>query len=413
MITGKYPAPKQSSRPGEKTTRKPLKHLSIVDNWIRYEERKEAGNEVQTCEFPIYTDVAVSGECTQGPYRFLNPVAPRGYPGSIKAAVILRYTDLLEFERPDLGAKKTDSSRYHGGALQDEIAALMSLLLGARFTVGALSRIFGPNHDPLGRPVAWHDVPLPQIIFANDRPVVPSALGTRNLSGLAPMHQLVSLTPEQCVALIRSARLYQDALWLCEREAALSWLMLVSALEGAANCWRQDSDPPLERLRMSKPEFVAELEALDVEGLPDRVATEFADSLGVTKKFVDFCLEHLPPAPTVRPSPAFQVDWTADSWKKKLQIIYRLRSKALHEGTPFPFSMCQAPDQVSGDKAPSERGTSGLAVHGLGGRWEAKDLPTNLNTFMGFTRDALLKWLQGMLEVSALSTAAEKPQTKI
>ena len=73
--------------------------------------------------------------------------------------------------------------------------------------------------------------------------------------GAEDISSLPSLGAEQAIALVRSARLYQDALWLAESEPNLSWLLLVSAIETAANLWRSRKDLPLERLKESRPDF--------------------------------------------------------------------------------------------------------------------------------------------------------------
>jgi hypothetical protein len=46
---------------------------------------------------------------------------------------------------------KTDTSRYHGGDLADELAALISLTLGICPKAGGERRIFEPDRDVLGR----------------------------------------------------------------------------------------------------------------------------------------------------------------------------------------------------------------------------------------------------------------------
>ena len=67
------------------------------------------------------------------------------------------------------------------------------------------------------------------------------------------MHSFPHLQPEQAIALVRSARLYQDALWLGESEPNLCWLKLVVAVETVANCWHAGGDAAFDRLIASDP----------------------------------------------------------------------------------------------------------------------------------------------------------------
>lgn len=380
--------------------------LPIIDNWLRFDR----GAIFSTLEVPLYTDVTFTGDMQQsGPYMFLNLISHGERPGIVRPTMVLRYVEAREGKRPTF-PRKSNTDLYHGGTLVDEVAALAALLLGARCAPGGLSRAFGGglSNDPLGRPVGWEQVPIPgSIRFSRNSAIVPSALGSRKISQLSGLNGLPRLSKKQSVSLIRSANLFNDALWLCEQEPHLSWLMLVSALEGAAVCWQQEKGSPVERLRASKPDFSATIEDQFGADLLARVAAEFSDSLGVTKKFVDFCLAHLPPAPELRPSEAFQIDWTPEFWQRALKQIYQYRSKALHEGIPFPAPLSDPPMLFTGDSAPSERGTLGLSSNTLGGSWIANDLPMNMNVFAQFTRSVLLNWLSKLVDPAAMAVAVD------
>jgi hypothetical protein len=71
-------------------------------------------------------------------------------------------------------------------------------------------------------------------------------------------------------ALVRSARLYQDALWIATPFPTFGWLMLVSAVETAANAWRSSMGSPLDRLRDTRPDLLEYLDGTGVPGLADR-----------------------------------------------------------------------------------------------------------------------------------------------
>jgi hypothetical protein len=199
------------------------------------------------------------------------------------------------------------------------------------------------------------------------------------------------LTPGQSIALVRSARLYQDALWLAESEPNLSWIMLVSAVESVASEWRSSSSPPLELLRKSNPSLVDYLENTGIEGLSGRIAREFADLSRSTAKFVDFILEYLPPPPEKRPAEWVRLEWTEDSFREALRKIYGYRSKALHDGVPFSPPMCEPPLNFAEWDAPAEKPYAPATSVG-GGTWRAKDTPMLLQTFEYIARNAINAW---------------------
>ena len=71
-------------------------------------------------------------------------------------------------------------------------------------------------------------------------------------------------------ALVRSARLYQDALWIATPIHTFGWLMLVSAVETAANAWRSSMGSPLDSLRDTRPDLLEYLNGTGVPGLAER-----------------------------------------------------------------------------------------------------------------------------------------------
>lgn len=363
-------------------------------------------------EFPLYTDAYnLTGQVTSGlgPYQFFNLVPPLTEPGVVRAAVIVRVEQHVNYNDPEM--EKTDFGYYHGGTLTDEIAALASLLMGIRLRPGGESRRFTPEGDPRGKPFAYDYRPLPPLNLARDvrhRFVLPSATTEHSLMELESLSKYPKLASDVAIALVRVARLYQDALWLVESEPHLAWLMLVSAVETAANHWRTSKDEPLERLRASKPDLLEYLEGFGDGELPSRVAAFIHDSLGSTKKFVDFLLFHLPPPPEPRPAEWAQVSWKGKDLRRTFSKIYDYRSKALHSGIPFPAPMCQPPFHYKFDEWEADSEVPlGLASYSLGGIWLAKDIPILLHIFEYIARSALLTWWQS-LEVSSTSRATSQ-----
>lgn len=378
---------------GEKTQLQLPTGPPVYDNWLAaLNDRPPLG----VFEYPLLTDARITGEITEGlgPYQFLNPVPLLERPGLIRASIILRAKLHMEFPSPDM--TKTDSDRYHGGSLTDEIAALSSLALGIRLKSGGMTRRFEPGGDPLGRPAAWDTRPDPVVLIRSHGLLLPSAVGPHSLTDLEPLSLLPKISPLDAIALIRAVRLYQDALWIAESEPSLSWVMLVSSIETAANRWRTADVSTLEKLKDSKPELVAFLDDTGVEGLSSQVAEYVADSLGSTKKFVDFVMRFLPLPPSVRPAEWGQHSWEPQQMNKTMRLIYGYRSDALHGGRPFPAPMCEPPYRHGDWGAPAEK-PLGLATSTMGGTWLAKDTPMLLHTFEYIVRHALLKWWQSMV----------------
>lgn len=280
------------------------------DNWCAFVELEPALGEF---EYLLYTDARLIGQVSEGlgPYAFLNLVPLIEEPGQVRAAFVLRLSGHVVFDLPEMD--KTDQSRYHGGNGVDEIVALASLRCGVRLRAGGESRRFDVGGDPRGQPVAWSARPEPSLARRNSRWVLPTVTGDHSIMAVQEMASFPTLRPEQAIGLVRSARLYQDALWLAESEPNLSWLLLVSAVETAANLWRSEDGSPLDRLTDSRPPFVEFLNSTGVAGLADRVAREFADSIGVGRKFREFLLEYLPEPPEKRPPEWAQIDWSPES----------------------------------------------------------------------------------------------------
>jgi hypothetical protein len=361
----------------------------VYVNWIAAQSIRPV---LQTVEFRLLTDAQVTGEAKQGPYQFLNAV-PRHAAKVVQAAILMRVDIHIEFPPPDM--TKTDADRYHAGSFQDEVAALSSLALGVRFKAGGVSRSFEPGGDPKGRPHEWDANPVAEMVIRSHREqlvVASAAEGSHPLDALSVLGQLPRLSAPDAVALVRAARLYQDALWLVESEPELAWLMLVSAVETAANRWgRSIKESAVERLKDAKPKLHQILEGVHVPGLVEIVAEEIADSLGSTRKFIDFVMRFLPPPPGKRPPEAFQFPWDQKEMRKALGVIYDYRSKALHKGIAFPYPMCTPHFRDVNWTAPSERPV-GMATSAGGGTWVAKDTPLLLHVFEYIARNSLLGW---------------------
>jgi hypothetical protein len=287
---------------------------------------------------------------------------------------------------------------YHGGSSHDEIAALASLILGVRFKSGGITRVFGLNEDPRGKPLHYQMDRNPILLEGEGKRIIPEAHRTILLNDLNQLLTYSTLTPEDAIILVRASRLYQDALWIAESEPALAWVMFVSAIETAANHWRKKEYTPVEKLHASKPELEKILDEHGGQELVKIVAEYIVEYMGATKKFIDFVLAFLPSPPKNRPKFG-RHPWSKTKIKKTLEKIYGYRSDALHGSRAFPAPMCMSP--MISDGYPIEVPT-GFSTSTLGGVWVKEDSPLLLHTFEYIVRGALLKWWASLIPEDSL-----------
>ncbi|HEX9198160.1 MAG TPA: hypothetical protein VF865_01270 [Acidobacteriaceae bacterium] len=352
-------------------------------------------------EVPLFSDADIMGavEGAWGPYDVLNPSSTRRPAQRLAPVLILRFADHIADSMEDyVPMDRTDDTLYHGGTLLDEMTALLSLCLGVRFKPGGVTRVFRPEwRDPKGHPAGWETYEDPILPPLVTRPVIPRALGRRSIGRDLPVASLPLLSADGATALLRSARAYQDGLWLAESHPEMSWILFVAAIESAAGYWRSEVEAPVDRLRTSRPDVAAILIDAGGEKLEGDVAELMAVYMGATRKFIDFLQEFLPPPPAVRPPLTSQIPWGGKELEDIFKMVYQYRSRALHGGRPFPAPMCHPPEVVAESEACAERPT-GLAIGALGGTWMTKDLPLFLSTFEYMVRGTLLRWWRSMAD---------------
>lgn len=353
-----------------------------------------------TNEYPFFSDSYLTGEITEslGPNYLINTL-PLIKNNNISPIIIFRIDNHIHPDDTLKNMKQTDISTYHGGWLNDEMAALISLCLGIRLKSGGIIRTFGLDADPKGRP---------QYHFLNEEPVfikktdnqyiIPNAICKHCLKDATKL--LVTfpkITPEESTVLIKSARLYQEALWLSESEPELTWLLLVSSVETVANFWNKSIiSSPVEKLKYFNDNLYKILLTKGDEKFINLVAVEITNYMGATKKFVDFILKFLPSPPSNRSQSLInQHNWDNQAMEKSLKIIYNWRSRALHSGIPFPKPMCFPPNKI--EEGYSEK-VDGLATQTKQGVWKNEDTPMLLHLFEYITRNVLLKWWHSLIK---------------
>jgi hypothetical protein len=353
------------------------------------------GGAKPTCaeEFELYSDSIIHGaERDFGPYRVINlMVGLRRETAIARPVVTLRIGHVTT-------ANPRPEDAEHGGRHPDEIAALISLLLGVRLQAGGSRRFFAfanQDRDPLGRPKAQAEVEepyLPQgswapIIAQAVREVIPADLDELNLLTTFP-----ALSSEDATALVRAARLYQAALWGSEREAMSSWAQLVLAVETLATRVAEENGTPPEVLLKEYDKELWNICKDYGDECVRRVAVSRVRKLAAKRKFVGFLTRFLPDPPRERPASYLQ-DWSAEGLDEPLREVYELRSGYVHSGIPFPWQLYRAPQQFGGvpvEYMPDEPVVA--AAHRLSKPRLNKTRPIHLHVFAHLVRGAIVKW---------------------
>jgi hypothetical protein len=347
-------------------------------------------------EFPIFGDAYFTGYGAQlGPYEIINAGAIEHRPGYFRPCIVVRCSAISGEYQPSL--ERTDTSRYHGGSLTDEIAALISLSLGVRMQAGDVNREFYTFSSP-GRPIGWHLKPWPESRPVGEHLQVPSAVKDRLLSpeALALIDRFDRLSTNEANAFLKAARTYQRALWIVEWEPAQAWLLFVSSIE-ALGAYASGSTALAERLLTEYHPALAEaVTRAGGDQLLQTLSPLLEPLVGSVRKFRGFIESHFPDPPAARPRNA-QIPWSIQTIGPMLSKIYAHRSKALHDGTPFPIPMCRPPQSLEESGAAREMPFA-LAESDLGGVWRVEDTPMHIHVFEHIVRQSILKWWSSRAE---------------
>lgn len=369
--------------------------LPSFENWNAFIANAESG---YAYEIPLYSDanLGLFDKLRVGPYQFVR-IGSSDNPCErpFRTIIIMRVDVYIKMAHHELFAdlEKTNDSAYHGGDLNDEIAALLSLLLGIRLMKGSITREFSGRSDP-GIPNTSSNIPT---LVINTWQTIPRLQRQEDVYRLPDLFKTYpTLEKTDALMLIKAARQYQQAIWYADADPNQAWLMLVSAVETAANHWRKKNLAPAEILEDSNKQLYNLLIQEGGQPLAEKVAEQVANVMGASRKFREFVLHFLPGPPERRPSALGQFPFEDKAQlKTALNKIYDYRSHALHGGKPFPVPMCHSPGRYGGDDEIAEIPT-GLATGALGSAWKHEDTPMVLHTFEYIVRSSLLQWWQMM-----------------
>ena len=382
-------------------------------NWLKFIEQIPNKG---TCEYPIYADavppVLDGGPWELGPYTLFATHVHESLRFE-RPSFVLRISIHLnqdDFVLPT-SSSNTDSSntdRYTGGLIHTEIASLLSLLWGTRLKIGEYNRYFDQSHPP-GSP--WDDSQEYSIVVPRInrlRPLLPHLSEKKiTVDQIRKLVEFVSISPDSSLALVKSAKLYQEAIWIAEIDPSQAWILLVSAIETAADYWSKANNLNTDDWEVIGNWNATLKNCLERSNLTETELKEISDKIkeltGATRKFVNFIIQFFPNEPPNRPILSQQHDWCHSKIKKSISLIYSYRSKALHSGNPFPKPMCEGSHFWNGDKSLYPEIPVEIAQSGGGGSWLAKDTPMTLYLFEYIVRESLIRWWASCSTTTRLS----------
>lgn len=378
-----------------------------TDAWMNWRGFLSGNLELQNFEEDLQSDREFEGgSVTFGPYLLEGVVRLRtsGAPAGIGSAIRLRFgvhADLIRLPVVEGALVKANSDSYHGGGISDEIAALVCLALGVRLRAAGMSRM-----SLLGDPSSSIHFEVPRLAQPGPgREYIPEVLvRPADLRRLECLESFPVLDEGTQVAVIKAARSYAAGLWWANEDPNQAWLHLVTAVEVAAQHTTKVNDDPVSLVHSLWPELWTALGTATSEMRED-VCKLVAPQMRATKKFIQFLTRYSPEPPLLRPQIG-ELDW--EKLEQHVRVVYGHRSKALHEGRPFPLPMLESPRvEESGG---IQEVPSGLNASGQGGIWDAAEFPMLLSTFEYIVQGALVRWWLELLEPGAsLTTGRGSP----
>lgn len=369
-----------------------------TDAWRNWRVWRLGAPELENYDDELQSDAAfVGGPVIFGPYQLSSVIR---WPRSFGTALIVTggiHTDLTRDVVVDGKLAEPDSSAYHGGTMTHEVASLVSLELGVRLRVAGTRRLSGFHRAGESDDPMHFDVPrLADPSASSSREVLPQVVNRpADLGSLRLLDSFPSIAEPDQAELVRAARSYAASLWWANEDPNLAWLQLVTAVEAAATRRQSTKPDSMDLVKEYWPELAEMLGSTDAA--TKKIAARLAQQTRAGRKFQDFLVECAPFPPTPRPTST--LDWEPAGLRACARIIYAHRSKALHEGKPFPMPMLEPP-RVESSGAIAEV-PEGLGASGLGGSWLAVNTPMYLATFEHIARGALLKWWEELATAAA------------
>ncbi|MFD9484172.1 hypothetical protein [Streptomyces sp. NPDC059991] len=354
----------------------------------------------------VYTDAELHGPpdpLEVGPFQMFLTYSDLTHPSPTASTRLLlraRYTLTPPRPAPDLDQMKANARWWLNVQLDQQAACLLSLALGVRMRSGGRTRRFSPNADPAGVPeLLPHRAPtlaLFQPVHSAWPALAHAAVDIRDAE--TDLKLLPAMSAEDARVLLRAARHFATALWIADDDPEQAWLQLVTAAEVAATHYQREEQDAVDLFRRSAPGKVATalIEASTAPDLLAPIAGAFHSHLRATSRFQRFFADFAPPPPAPRPlTEAARLDWSTKALKNALGRVYELRSRLLHDGQPFPYTLLQPPERDQ--DIPAERPFRYRDGYGVGPiAWPLDELPMYLPTFAHIVHMSLLRWWRSL-----------------
>ena len=254
-------------------------------------------------EVSLYSDADIIGWVQRPDWPVdLIPTIPDPATNGLRFALVARMRWCLEPLPPARGLAETNEKSYYGGQAEDEIAALLSLALGVRCRSGGITRQWfresgDVKPDPLGQPIEFDHRPPMWTPPPRGRPLLPELPSSANVEDTAPLFNLLPrIRGKNVVTLVRAARLYANALWVCDGDPNLGWLQMVFAVEAVA-MQRSGTNPVWKRVEQEMPDIWKLLLNAGGQQHAENVGANLAGLVRSTDRFTRFMREFAPDRP--------------------------------------------------------------------------------------------------------------------
>ncbi len=363
-------------------------------NWHAFEQEGGSGN--GALEYVLYSDSRWVGEVTEGigPYELLNTIGGPAHPDIGRAQPVLALRAEQALERPPFPEDTTQHIRgtFHGGWIDEEVAALLSLMFTVRCRSGGMWRVFDPGKDPRGKPYTF-DLQPPPLASDDSGPQLPHLPPQVDFEEAVDwLNNYRRLPAKQALTLARVARAFQLGLWSADDDPDLAWLRLISALETAAKAWSgKPKESDMEQLRRTWLELAGLLEKVESE-LQGQIAALIAPQSKIKNSVLRFIKEFAPEPPSERPRDFERLDW--DKLEGHFAAIYDRRSEMLHEAIPLPVPMTSPVLRFTQEPPwPETSFTTGY----YDSNWPQEKAPMPLWAFSYIVAGALRNWWRSLL----------------
>lgn len=371
------------------------------ENWKTFDAQDGAIEDA--VEYILYSDSRWIGEISEGagPYRVLNTIGGSQPPaiGHAQPVLALRVDQALD--RPPFPNDPSEHVRgtFHGGWIDEEIAALLSLIFSVRCRSGGMWRVFDDGKDPRGSPFTFHLQPPLLARPAGGLPQLPPLPREVRYEGAAKwLNAYRHLPPKRAVVLARAARAFQLGIWSADDDPDLAWLRLISSLEAASKDWlRRSDETDMAVLNRAWPELAALVDQTREE-LRDPIARLVSEQVKVKSAVIQFVDHFAPDPPAERSEHEYErLDW--EQMSVHVAAIYNRRSETLHRAIPLPRSMTVPPRRLPNDPPPAEASFS-MGWHDS--NWPQETAPMPLWTFTYIVAGALRNWWRALAKDESL-----------